>query len=223
MNGTVSPSTSERAGPRSRPVFHPGDLVFVQNEDPTGWDIWLLPMTGDRKPMPYMRTDFDEQSAAISPDGRYVAALCLDDLSPEKAVCRVWDSVTGRLVLLSGPELDHRHRGPERERRDAAQKDCCRPICARVGAVQDRAHSKPMVQCRTWSQVLEAEHQQMRHEADAERRRNLLVTVSEADQPKHFNLALGGARRRRFRVRCSPSRRISALSCHCRRTDGLAV
>src|SRR5262249_50991384 len=35
----------------------------------------------------------------VSPDARYVAALCLDDVSPAKAVCRVWDSVTGRLVL----------------------------------------------------------------------------------------------------------------------------
>jgi serine/threonine protein kinase/WD40 repeat protein len=35
----------------------------------------------------------------VSPDGRHVAALCLDDQSPEKAVCRVWDSGTGRRVL----------------------------------------------------------------------------------------------------------------------------
>lgn len=35
----------------------------------------------------------------VSPDGRYVAALCLDDLQPEKGVCHVWDSGTGRLVL----------------------------------------------------------------------------------------------------------------------------
>jgi WD40 repeat protein len=35
----------------------------------------------------------------ISPDARHVAALCHDDLRPETAVCRVWDSGTGRLVL----------------------------------------------------------------------------------------------------------------------------
>jgi serine/threonine protein kinase/WD40 repeat protein len=35
----------------------------------------------------------------VSPDARFVAALCLDDVSPAKAVCRVWDSVTGRQVL----------------------------------------------------------------------------------------------------------------------------
>jgi serine/threonine protein kinase/WD40 repeat protein len=35
----------------------------------------------------------------VSPDGHYVAALCLDDQRPEEAVCRVWDSGTGRPVL----------------------------------------------------------------------------------------------------------------------------
>jgi serine/threonine protein kinase len=35
----------------------------------------------------------------VSPDARHVAALCHDDRKPETAVCRVWDSGTGRLVL----------------------------------------------------------------------------------------------------------------------------
>ena len=48
-------------------------LVFSQNDPATGWDLWLLPLTGDRKPIPYLRTPFDELSAAISPDGRWLA------------------------------------------------------------------------------------------------------------------------------------------------------
>jgi serine/threonine protein kinase/WD40 repeat protein len=35
----------------------------------------------------------------VSPDGRYVLALCRDDHEREKGVCRVWDSGTGQLVL----------------------------------------------------------------------------------------------------------------------------
>jgi serine/threonine protein kinase/WD40 repeat protein len=38
-------------------------------------------------------------SLVVSPDGRYVAAFCLDRHQSEKNVCRVWDSVTGSLVL----------------------------------------------------------------------------------------------------------------------------
>jgi len=36
-------------------------------------DIWLLPMNGDRKPVPFLKTEFDESGAQFSPDGRWVA------------------------------------------------------------------------------------------------------------------------------------------------------
>jgi eukaryotic-like serine/threonine-protein kinase len=36
-------------------------------------DIWVLPMFGDRKPYPFLETEFDEAFAIFSPDGRWVA------------------------------------------------------------------------------------------------------------------------------------------------------
>jgi serine/threonine protein kinase/Tol biopolymer transport system component len=48
-------------------------LVFSQVGETTGWDLWLLPLTGDRTPAPYLRTPFNEITAAISPDGRWLA------------------------------------------------------------------------------------------------------------------------------------------------------
>ena len=36
-------------------------------------DIWVLPLLGDRKPFPYLATQFDESRAVFSPDGRWVA------------------------------------------------------------------------------------------------------------------------------------------------------
>ena len=48
-------------------------LVFAENDKTTGWDLWLLPLEGDRKPAPYLRTPYNEMSAAISPDGRWLA------------------------------------------------------------------------------------------------------------------------------------------------------
>ena len=39
----------------------------------TGWDIWALPLAGDRKPFPVVQTPFDETSGQFSPDGRWVA------------------------------------------------------------------------------------------------------------------------------------------------------
>jgi eukaryotic-like serine/threonine-protein kinase len=38
-------------------------------------DIWALPLTGDRKPIPITMTPFAEQAARISPDGRWIAYM----------------------------------------------------------------------------------------------------------------------------------------------------
>ncbi len=39
----------------------------------TGRDIWLMPLTGGGKPQPFLQTKFNEQQAAFSPDGRWIA------------------------------------------------------------------------------------------------------------------------------------------------------
>ena len=36
-------------------------------------DLWILPMTGDHKPLPYLQDSFDKRDARFSPDGRWVA------------------------------------------------------------------------------------------------------------------------------------------------------
>jgi Tol biopolymer transport system component len=36
-------------------------------------DLWVLPLFGDRKPFPYLQTEFDEQFAKFSPDGHWLA------------------------------------------------------------------------------------------------------------------------------------------------------
>jgi len=41
----------------------------------TQGDVWMLPMTGDRKPFPFLQTAFDEWEARFSPNGKWVAYL----------------------------------------------------------------------------------------------------------------------------------------------------
>jgi Tol biopolymer transport system component len=40
---------------------------------PTGNDISVLPLSGDRKPIPFMQTEFRERYGQFSPDGRWIA------------------------------------------------------------------------------------------------------------------------------------------------------
>jgi Tol biopolymer transport system component len=48
-------------------------LVFEMIDPKTSFDLWALPLTGDRTPRPLVRSEFQEAEGAISPDGRWLA------------------------------------------------------------------------------------------------------------------------------------------------------
>ena len=48
-------------------------LIFKEFNPKTGLDLWLLPLTGDRVPRPYLVTPFNEGLATVSPDGHWLA------------------------------------------------------------------------------------------------------------------------------------------------------
>ena len=50
-------------------------MVFEELDPKTNRDLWILPMDGGGAPKPYLRTPFNEQFAAISPDGKWLAYL----------------------------------------------------------------------------------------------------------------------------------------------------
>ena len=39
----------------------------------TGWDVWALPLSADREPVPVARTEHGERAPQFSPDGRWIA------------------------------------------------------------------------------------------------------------------------------------------------------
>jgi Tol biopolymer transport system component len=58
-------------------------VLYVTNSRTTGNDIWVLPLTGDRQPYPFLRTEASENWAAFSPDGKWVAFSSTDSGSIE--------------------------------------------------------------------------------------------------------------------------------------------
>jgi hypothetical protein len=42
-------------------------IVYREDRPTTGRDLWLLPLEGDRKPIPYLQTPFVETSATFAP------------------------------------------------------------------------------------------------------------------------------------------------------------
>jgi len=39
-------------------------LLFRSNDPQTGWDLWVLPVFGDKKPFPFQKTPFEERDFA---------------------------------------------------------------------------------------------------------------------------------------------------------------
>ncbi len=48
-------------------------LVYTKTGEKTGSDLWLLPLSGDRQPKPYLTTQFAEFWGKVSPDGHWLA------------------------------------------------------------------------------------------------------------------------------------------------------
>ena len=48
-------------------------IIYASNDPKTAWDIWILPLQGDRKAFAFLKTSFNESSGVFSPDGRWVA------------------------------------------------------------------------------------------------------------------------------------------------------
>src|SRR5262249_42224694 len=50
-------------------------IVYYQLDPMTSRDIWVLPLFGDKKPFPFLRTQANETGAQLSPDGRWMAYM----------------------------------------------------------------------------------------------------------------------------------------------------
>jgi Tol biopolymer transport system component len=48
-------------------------LLFTSTDPQTGIDLWVLPVSGDKKPYPFLKTPFDERDGQFSPDGKWIA------------------------------------------------------------------------------------------------------------------------------------------------------
>ena len=47
--------------------------MFRNNDPQTGFDLWVLPISGDKKPFPFLKTPFQEREGQFSPDGKWIA------------------------------------------------------------------------------------------------------------------------------------------------------
>jgi Tol biopolymer transport system component len=48
-------------------------LLFRSIGSESNWDVWAMPMSGNRKPFPVVHSRFEERDAEFSPDGQWIA------------------------------------------------------------------------------------------------------------------------------------------------------
>ncbi len=74
---------------------------YTSTGDPkTKSDIWLLPMTGDRTPIPFLHTEFNELSPTFSPDGRWVVYQT-DETGKSEIYARLTDGTGGKYKITT--------------------------------------------------------------------------------------------------------------------------
>lgn len=58
-------------------------ILYQDRVTATNWDIWILPLEGKRRPIPFQATRHEEKDATFSPDGRWVAYASDETGRPE--------------------------------------------------------------------------------------------------------------------------------------------
>jgi hypothetical protein len=77
VSGAVEEEELLKVGAAGRPTDWSADGRFIAYDRNPGTegstDIWVLPLTGDRKLLPFVQTTAYESHAAFAPDGRWIA------------------------------------------------------------------------------------------------------------------------------------------------------
>ncbi len=77
-------------------------IIYMQRKKNAGTDLWVLPLQGDRKPVPYLVTAFNEGQAKFSPDGHWVVYTSNESGTKEVYVQPFPVSSGGKWVVSNG-------------------------------------------------------------------------------------------------------------------------
>ena len=77
-------------------------IVTIVNDPETLWDIWLLPVSGERKPERYLASRYIEWMPSISPDGKWIAYASNESGPSEVYINTFPRASTPQRISLSG-------------------------------------------------------------------------------------------------------------------------
>jgi len=94
-------------------------IIYTRLDPQTQWDLWVLPLDGDRTPRAYLNTRFSETAASVSWDGRWMSYLS-DESGRVEAYVQSFPVPGGKYQVTTGGARwvgwspDGRHLGYEK-------------------------------------------------------------------------------------------------------------
>jgi serine/threonine protein kinase len=80
------------------------ELLYESVDPETGFDLWAMPLSGDRRPAPYVQTRFNEGNAAFAPGGKWVAYVS-DKSGQNEVYVRPFAEPGAELKVSSGTTM----------------------------------------------------------------------------------------------------------------------
>jgi Tol biopolymer transport system component len=92
-------------------------VLFTKAKAETGLvrDVWVLPLTGDQKPSPYLATPFDETHPTLSPNGRWLAFASNESGTYQIIVRPFPDPLAGKVQISTDGGIRPRWRDDGKE------------------------------------------------------------------------------------------------------------
>jgi Tol biopolymer transport system component len=76
-------------------------IVYSRNKGNGTYDTWLMPTSGERKPLPFLESPFDKMQVRVSPDSRYVA-YSTNESGTYQVVVQTFPDSNGGKWIISG-------------------------------------------------------------------------------------------------------------------------
>ena len=89
-------------------------IIYRQLNPRTKYDLWVLPLFGERQPFPFLQTVANEAAGALSPDGRWLA-YAADDSGRYEVYVENFPQGGGKRQVSAGGGMGPRWRGDGKE------------------------------------------------------------------------------------------------------------
>ena len=152
-----------------------GRYILYYTIDPKAKaDLWVLPLTGDRKPLSFLQTEFNERQGRLSPDGRFMAYVS-DESGRWEVYVQPFPASGSMWKISTGGGADPRWRRDGKELYYLAEDRKLMAVEVKTSAGFDPGVPKALFDTR-FPAAIEIGHH---HAASADGRRFLVQSASE--------------------------------------------